>query len=605
MSDLSDKRASLPVPAMSGGTPPRAAGAENLLAVVPTELTGDIDRWLHGQVARFTNGISPMALVGAYLDWATHLATSPGKRLELAHQASRDFARFAVFAWRCLALARPGEHLVEPSAQDRRFVSQAWQKWPFNVIYQAFLLQEQWWHAAAVGIGGVTRQHEDVVDFAGRQVLDMMAPSNFVPTNPDLLEKTIHTGGINLLKGWSNLVEDWQRLAFGEKPVGSEKFAVGRNLAVTPGKVVFRNRLIELIQYGPATDEVRAEPILIVPAWIMKYYILDLSPENSLVRYLVERGFTVFMISWKNPDRDDRDLGFADYRELGVEAALQAIAGIVPERKVHAVGYCLGGTLLTIAAATMARDGADRLASMTLFAAETDFTDPGELRLFINESQIDFLEDLMWERGFLEAGQMAGTFQMLRSNDLIWSRLINDYLMGERRPLNDLMAWNADGTRLPYRMESEYLRSLFLNNDLASGHFLVKGRPIAISDIRVPVFVVGAERDHVAPWRSVFKIHLLSDTEVTFLLTTGGHNAGIVSEPGHPHRSYQVTTRAADAPYLPPDQWLETASRREGSWWPEWASWLEARSGGKATPPKMGGRHRPLCDAPGTYVLTS
>jgi poly[(R)-3-hydroxyalkanoate] polymerase subunit PhaC len=567
-------------------------------------MTKDIDRWLRGEAARFTGGLSPVGLAGAYLDWATHLASSPGKRLELGLQAARDWARFATFATRADVFAGGGVPLVEPSPGDHRFVAPEWHRWPFNVIHQAFLLQEQWWHAATSGVGGVTRQHRDAVEFAARQALDAVAPSNSVFTNPTVLQRTMESGGRNLVKGWSNFLADWRRTARGAKPAGTEAFAVGRNLAVTPGKVIFRNRLIELIQYEATAAKVRAEPILIVPAWIMKYYILDLSPQNSLVRYLTGEGFTVFMISWKNPDSSDRDLGLNDYRELGVEAALEALAAIVPGRKVHAAGYCLGGTLLTIAAATMARDKSDRLASVTLLAAETDFTEPGEIRLFINESQIDFLEDLMWQSGVLEAGQMAGTFQMLRSNDLIWSRLINDYLMGERRPLNDLMAWNADGTRMPYRMESEYLRSLFLHNDLASGHFRVGDKPIAISDIRAPIFAVGADRDHVAPWRSVFKIHLLTDTEVTFLLTSGGHNAGIVSEPGHPRRSYQVMTRSADDPYLAPDRWLATVPRQDGSWWPEWVLWLDARSSAKVAPPKIGrGAYKPLCDAPGTYVL--
>jgi polyhydroxyalkanoate synthase len=285
----------------------------------------------------------------------------------------------------------------------------------------------------------------------------------------------------------------------------------------------------------------------------MKYYILDLSPHNSLARYLTQRGYTVFMISWRNPGPDDRDLSLDDYRRLGVMAALDAVATICPDRRVHAAGYCLGGTLLAIAAAAMARDGDLRLQSTTFLAAQTDFTEAGELTLFINESQLSFLEDMMWEQGFLDTKQMAGAFQILRSNDLVWSRLVREYLLGERAPMTDLMAWNADATRMPYRMHTEYLRRLFLDNDLAEGRYEVGGRPIGLSALRTPLFAVGTELDHVAPWRSVFKFHLLSDAPVTFVLTNGGHNAGIVSEPGHPHRHYRVATHA-------PSMWSSTPS---------------------------------------------
>jgi polyhydroxyalkanoate synthase len=336
----------------------------------------------------------------------------------------------------------------------------------------------------------------------------------------------------------------------------------------------------------------------------MKYYILDLSPGNSLVRYLVGQGFTVFMISWKNPDTGDSDLSFDDYRRLGVGTALDVVGRIVPGARIHALGYCLGGTLLAIAAAAMARDGDTRLASMGLLAAQTDFTEPGELELFISASELALLDDMMWRQGYLDDEQMAWAFRLLRSNDLIWSRLVTEYLMGERQGMNDLMAWNADSTRLPYRMHSEYLRRLFLHNDLAEGRIMVGGRPVALSDIRAPIFAVGTLRDHVAPWRSAFKIHLLTDTEVTFLLTSGGHNAGIVSEPGHRGRTYQMATRPADGAYVDPDRWADSEPRREGSWWPEYAAWLAARSGRPVKPPAIGGGVlAPLGDAPGTYVL--
>lgn len=365
---------------------------------------------------------------------------------------------------------------------------------------------------------------------------------------------------------------------------------------------MFGNELIELIQYYPTTDKVHPQPIRIVPAWIMKYYILDLSPQNSLVKYLTGQGFTVFMISWRNPGAKDRDVAFDDYRTLGVEAALATIEDIIPDRQVHALGYCLGGTLLSIAAAAMARDGDNRLKSITLLAAQVDFTEAGELTLFINESQVAFLEDVMWQRGVLDTTQMAGAFQLLRSNDLIWSRLTRDYLMGERSPPSDLMAWNADATRLPYRMHSEYLRKLFLNNDLAAGRYLVEGRPISLSDIHTPMFVVGTVLDHVAPWKSAYKIHFLVDADVTFLLTSGGHNAGIVAPPGEEGHSYRVRTKAADATYVGPDEWLKTAQPVEGSWWLEWTKWVAARSGEPSAPPRMAVDGQALPDAPGGYV---
>jgi polyhydroxyalkanoate synthase len=423
-----------------------------------------------------------------------------------------------------------------------------------------------------------------------------------------VIERAQAESGVNFVRGLKNFAEDVERVWSGRKRVGAEKFRVGREVAVTPGKVVYRNRLIELIQYAPTTGKVRPEPVLIVPAWIMKYYILDLSPHNSLVRYLVAQGYTVFMISWKNPRPEDRDLSMEDYRRLGVMDALEAVGAIVPERKVHSVGYCIGGTLLAIAAAAMARDGDARLASTTFFAGQTDFTEAGELMLFINESQLAFLDDLMWSQGFLDSRQMAGTFQLLRSNDLVWSRMVRTYLMGEREAMTDLNAWNADATRMPFRQHSEYLRRLFLDNDLAEGRYPAGGRAVTLPDIRTPIFAVGTETDHVAPWRSVYKFHLITDAEVTFVLTNGGHNAGIVSEPGHPRRRYRVATKEADERYVDADTWLTKAAEKDGSWWPEWIAWLDARSGAPVAPPPMGVASKgytPLANAPGTYVLQS
>jgi len=573
-----------------------------------TALADITDRSLHAAAARFTFGLSPAALTDAYLDWTTHLTYAPGKRLQLADKAARKMIRFVNYIGRCATDREKTECCIAPLPQDKRFVVESWQQWPFNFIYQAFLLQQQWWHNAATGVRGVSKRHEEMIEFATRQLLDMVSPSNFFLTNPEVLQRTLRSGGKNLLQGWQNFVEDWDRNVSGKKPVGTEQFVPGRNVASTPGKVIFRNRLIELIQYAPAVGPVRPEPVLIVPAWIMKYYILDLSPQNSLVKYLVDQGFTVFMISWVNPSPDDRDLGLQQYLSLGVMAAMDAINAIVPDRKVHAVGYCLGGTLLATAAAAMTRDGDDRLKSVTLLAAQTDFTEAGELMLFINESQLAFLEDMMWEQGFLDSRQMAGAFQMLRSNDLVWSRVVHEYLMGERQPMTDLMAWNADATRLPYRMHSEYLRNLFLNNDLAEGRFVVDERPVALGDIHVPIFAVGTLWDHVAPWRSTYKINLQTDTEVTYLLTTGGHNVGIVAEPGSDGRSFQILTKLHDDRFIDPETFLNIAPLKEGSWWPEWIAWLMARSGASVMTPPMGAPdfgYPPICDSPGTYVLQS
>jgi polyhydroxyalkanoate synthase subunit PhaC len=570
------------------------------------QLRDALDHTAHAGLARLTAGLSPAAIVDAFMDWAVHLAISPGKQVELATRGARKWARLTQFASRCALVGGTGDPCIEPLPQDRRFAEREWSQWPFNLVQQSFLLQQQWWENATTGVDGVTKQHQAVVEFMTRQIVDMASPSNFIATNPVVQRRILETGGQNLVHGLRNFLDDWERIVRSKPPAGTEAFRPGRNVAVTPGKVIYHNNLIELIQYNPTTEEVRPEPILIVPAWIMKYYILDLSPGNSLVRYLTDQGFTVFIISWKNPTAEDRELGLDDYRELGVMAALDAVNAVLPDRKVHAVGYCLGGTLLSIAAAAMARDGDQRLTTLSLLAAQNDFREAGELSLFINESQLHFLEDLMRSQGYLDTRQMAGAFQLLRSNDLIWSRLIRHYLMGERTPLNDIMAWNADATRMPYRMHADYLRQLFLNNDLAEGRFQVDGRPVAVSDIRVPIFAVGTERDHVAPWRSTFKIHLLADTDVTFLLTTGGHNAGIVADPSRAGGSFQVLTRSAVGHYLDPDTWIKIAPRFEGSWWPEWTRWLVSHSGELTKPPAVGAPARgypALCDAPGTYVL--
>lgn len=554
-----------------------------------------LDRMLHAAQGRVTLGLSPLAQGLAFLDWATHACNAPFQGLSLAQTAMRQWQRL-------YGAAADGAAIVPPPG-DHRFQDPSWQQPPFNLIHQSFLLAEEWWSESATSFHGVSRENQRITSFTIRQLVDVFSPSNIPWLNPEVIQATIATGGRNFLAGSANLFTDLQEILSG-RPCGPDEYRIGRDVAATPGKVILRNELIELIQYEPASPRVRREPILIIPAWIMKYYILDLSPHNSLIRYLVAQGHTVFAISWRNPGTDLANTTMDDYRTKGVMAALAAITDICGGARVHACGYCLGGTLIAIAAAAMARDGDDRLASLTLFCAQTDFTEAGELQLFITEDQIAFLDDVMSTKGYLDKRQMAGAFQFLRSNDLIWSRLIKTYLLGEREHPNDLMTWNADGTRLPARMQADYLHRLFLENELAEGRFLVDGKPVALSDIHAPLFAVATETDHIAPWRSVYQIHLLNDADLTFVLTSGGHNAGVVNEPAHPHRHFRLGHRPPGALYVGPDEWLALAAARNGSWWPTFAEWLDARCAEFVDPPALGSKNYPLLmDAPGSYVL--
>ncbi|NYG35330.1 alpha/beta fold hydrolase [Sphaerotilus montanus] len=569
----------------------------------------DLDRLLLSSIGHWTGGLSVTTRANALFDWWVHLAASPAKQLELL-QWSVDIAPHLLEVWlRPQGRATTPAHArIEPRPlpQDKRFSARAWQDWPFSAWAQSFLAVQQAWHMATEGVPGVNRHHEEMVAFGARQLLDMLAPSNSIATNPVVLERTLDERGANLLRGARHAAEDVWREALELPPAGAEAFKVGVNVAATPGQVILRNRLAELIQYTPTTPQVRPEPVLLVPAWIMKYYILDLSAHNSLVRALVDQGFTVFVLSWKNPEPRDRDIGMADYFHLGVEAALDAIERVQPFAPVHAAGYCLGGTLLAMAAAALAPRRPQAFASLTLLAAQTDFTDPGELGLFIDEGQVELLVDMMWRHGVLHARQMKGTFQMLRSQDLVWSYRLVNYLLGERQAPSDLMAWNADGTRLPYRMHKEYLHTLFLDNALARGEACLDGEPVNLAHIRMPVFNVGTLQDHVAPWRSVYKLHMLTDAEQTFCLTAGGHNAGIINPPQQARTSHRLRLWRSGDPLLTPDQWLEKTPLTEGSWWTPWFDWLHARSGPWRHPPTMGAPEQglpPLQAAPGRHVL--
>lgn len=569
----------------------------------PRRLHDDsLDLIAHAGVAMLTGGLSPASAMLACADWAWHLAISPGKCLELGAQAWRNTAN-------ALRSALPGAPEIAPpaaAAADPRFAGASWSIWPFSAYRDTFLRTQQWWQNATTGVPGVDRHHEDVVRFIARQWVDACSPGNFVATNPVVLETAMKSGGANFVTGlhhWSEDLADLVKHA-GGAPAHSRAapmaYEPGHDVAITPGKVVWRNELCELLQYAPLTRTVAREPVFIVPSWIMKYYILDLQPHNSLVRFMVEQGFTVFTLSWHNPRADARDLGLHDYLQRGALAALAEVRARCGE-PVHAVGYCLGGTLLAIAAAALARDGrADELATVTLLAAQTDFTEPGELGLFIDASELAALDALMWRQGYLDGSQMAATFQLLNARDLVWSRMMSEYLLGRRSKPNDLMSWNADTTRMPYRMHIEYLNDLFLNNDLADGRYCVDGRPVALSDIEQPMFVVGTERDHVSPWRSVYKLLLYTHNPLTFVLTAGGHNAGIVSEPGHPRRYYRCGTRGQAAPYRSAQAFFDETAPTDGSWWPCWASWLHGQSDGETGARVVG---EGLADAPGAYVF--
>ena len=568
--------------------------------------TDDASRVLLATLAKWTGGLSPQAFGGAWLNVLTRLAVAPGRQAELAHSALQKSLALAQFAGAALKNGSQAPE-ADGTPYKNRYADPAWAKFPFNVMAQTFLTASDWARESVRNLPGADPAAENIVGFAVREGLELVAPDNYLPTNPELIEKTIEERGRNLLRGLKHLGEDVVRTYRGKGPVGAEQYRVGEQVAATKGKVILRTRLMELIQYSPQTRTVRAEPLLIVPAWIMKYYILDLSPKNSLVNYLTGLGHTVFMISWKNPTAEDRDLTMDDYLEHGVLAALDAVNAVVPKRKIHAVGYCIGGTLLAIAASLLAARDDERLASATIFAGQTDFSEPGEISIFISPAQLAMLEAMMWKAGVLESRQMGGAFQMLRTFDLLWAPTVGTYLRGERIGLNDLMAWNADGTRMAYRMHTDYLHQLYLNNDLAEGRYVAMGEQLSLSDVTVPMFVVGTETDHVAPWRSVYKVgRLVRSTDYTFCLTSGGHNAGIISGPEHPRRRHRVLQTKSGGRLLAPDKYLEKVSPTPGSWWPTWAKWLDERSSPrKVAPPTMGAAKKglkPICDAPGTYI---
>ncbi len=579
-----------------------------------------MDRLAHTALSRFSNGLAPGSLSRAMHEWATCLALSPGAQARLMAKAQQEGLLWWGKEWGKLSgnwpWAAPGAEASEPaegteaprraaSSSDPLYAQPEWDQWPWRWWRDANEAGENWW-TEAVDLRGLSPHAREQMRFFASRWMDALSPANSLVTNPAAIERAIETRGESLRSGASHWLEGWRQrmgLPTGEGDVPA--LAPGQGLAMTPGEVVYRNHLVELIQYSPSTEAVHENPVFIVPSCIMKFYILDLSEHNSMVRWLVGQGHTVYIVSWRNPDASDGLLEFDEYVRQGVIEPLQHIHSetLAP---VHLTGYCLGGTFAAMAAAHLQSDQEkykDWLASVTLLAAETDFTEPGEIGVLIDEAQVTLLEDLMAEKGYLTGRQMGGAFQFLHARDLVWAQQIHSVLMGEAIHGNDLMAWNADVTRMPALMHSQYLRRLYLHNDLAAGRYSFDGRALSLRDIHSPMFVVGTEKDHVSPWTSVFKIHQLVSGDVRFVLTSGGHNAGIVSEPGHARRHFRCMTTAKNAPRPSPSALRANADLREGSWWTEWSQWLIAQGSGQQVPARVPSHDPDLGQAPGQYVM--
>ncbi len=489
--------------------------------------------------------------------------------------------------------------VIEPEKGDKRFSAPDWQQNPlFDAIRQSYLLTATTLLKSASEMEGLDEKQQRKLTFYLRQFLDAISPSNVLFTNPQVIHETIQSGGQNLVKGMEHLMRD---INAGQiKMTDTEAFEPGRNLALTPGQVIYRNKLIELLQYTPATKKVRAFPLLFIPPWINKYYILDMQPQNSLIKFLVDNGYTVFVISWKNPDASMEDISFEDYLTLGPLNALEVITEITGSPKVNAIGYCVGGTLLSTALPYLAAKGNETVNSATFLVALQDFSEVGETSVFIDEPQLAYMEGKMMERGYLDSRSMATMFNMLRANDLIWSNVVNNYLLGKEPPAFDLLYWNADGTRMTRVAHSFYLRNTYLENNLVKPNKVVlKGVPIDLGQIRQDVYAVGTQQDHIVPWKSAWRISQLASGSVRFALGGSGHIAGVINPPAK-GRGYWINEK----PVTSAEQWFEGSKLHKGSWWNDWLEWLKPRSGEQVAPPAMGSTtHPPITPAPGTYVL--
>jgi polyhydroxyalkanoate synthase len=551
---------------------------------------------------RVPAGVDPLNIGGAFMAMTARLMAHPGRVM----QAQLGFWQDYMTLWQNTTrriMGMDSVPVIEADPKDKRFRDEAWQQSEiFDFIKQSYLLSARYVQDVVRQADGLDPKTAQKVDFYARQFVDAMSPSNFLLTNPEVLRRTAETGGENLLRGLNNLLGDLERGRgkLSIKMTDANAFKLGENIAVSPGKVVFQNALMQLIQYTPATETVLKRPLLILPPWINKFYILDLRPRNSLVRYLVSQGHSVFMVSWVNPDEHLADAGFEDYMTSGVFAALDAIRQATGERDVNAIGYCLGGTLLATTLAWMARRGDTRIRSATFFVTMLDFTEAGELGVFIDEEQLEALEEKMRTRGFLEGSDMATTFNMLRANDLIWSFVVNNYLMGNEPFPFDLLYWNSDATRMPARMHSYYLRHMYQQNLLAAPKALtLNGEPIDLSRIEVPAYFLSTREDHIAPWRSTYRGTQLLGGKCRFVLAASGHIAGVVNPPDGGKYNHWVN------PALPPDTaaWREGASEMAGSWWPDWNRWATAHAPARVAARVPGdGKLKVIEDAPGSYV---
>jgi polyhydroxyalkanoate synthase len=545
--------------------------------------------------------LDPLNIGNAFLEMTTRMMSDPAKLVEANLSLWNDYMAL----WQSTARRLMGETtepVARPDAADRRFKDEMWQdNEVFDFIKQSYLLSARYMHGLVEGVEGLDDHTAQKVDFYTRQFVDAMAPSNFVMTNPEVLRATVESGGENLIKGLNNLLDDLERgkgkLAI--KMTDYDAFKVGENIAVTPGKVIYQNDLMQLIQYDPTTETVVDRPLLVVPPWINKYYILDLRPKNSFIKWAVDQGHTVFVISWVNPDEKLAAKDFSDYMKEGPLAAIDAIEKATGQSQVNAVGYCLGGTLTVCTLAYLAAKGRDSIASATLFTTMTDFAEPGELGVFIDEEQLTSLEERMNENGFLDGRDMAMTFNMLRANDLIWSFVVNNYLLGKDPFPFDLLYWNSDSTRMPAAMHSFYLRKMYQQNKLIEpGGLTLDGVAIDLSRIKTPIYMLSTREDHIAPWKSTFSLTQRTGGPVKFVLAASGHIAGVVNPPAANKYCYWVNNKKVKSP----DTWLTGAKQEDGSWWPDWHGW--ATKGLKqVTARKPGdGKLKPVEEGPGAYV---